>query len=1181
MKSHTKQESKSKPEPETEPTFKDDSDICQQLMSRYSSSKAIHHRHLLATAAAIRSMLSPDNSQPLRPSAYFAAAIDNLRNHETLDSTAIAALLSFVSILAPLIPEKEIESDKASEAVKVLVAVVERKELGLGAASVSCVVKCLGFLIVAHCDLENWEFLKLGFETVLKFCIDKRPKVRRASQDCLEKILKSLRSSSAVIKESSKLVLSMLKNYKANARGLCELKFVDGSKDETLSKPGNLEVLYMLNLLKDVVPYLSVKTSSKLLSELLKLIRPHFSPLTRHIFRSTEAFFETSKEEVIGPQLENIINSLCLYVTGGEKNPVDTVISAGNLLRIALNKLHALGSRSPWMRNVPKVFCSVAGLLTCQTTAASQASDILKEMINQCIDERKLLTDDSHSFEDVSPESQEGDMLKSTCIVFENTLSSCNGAPDEHLLQVISALFLKLREVSFIFMKDIVLKLAYLMNSMIQEAKDKYEANHIVQLQNCIGSAVVAMGPERILTLIPISVHADNFTCSNFWLIPILKKHVAGASLGYFMEHIVPLAKSCMRASKKVKKSVIGEDLQAYAHGLWGLLPAFCNYPVDTHKKFGSLAQLLTTFLKEDSFMHQTIAVSLQTLVNQNKSAVISKNTASESHDNSVKDTLLESRTSYSKKTAAKNIKVLSSHAPELLQALVDLYVDSPPEKRAYIKDAVGCLASITDSSVTKNILMPLLKRFQLVNDTGEFEQPMNKEDELIETKQENFNANEKDEKRCLIMELMSSLIEGAKEDLISLIYNYVVHIFKGDVLNCYCEAYHTLSRILKKHAQFCSSQFEELIDLLIGLKPPTEISSLKNRFACFHILLNHTLEICLEEENTKAFLILNEIILALKDANDEFRKVAYDTLLMLSSSIRNLSLAGSGEPYHRLVNMIMGYLSGPSPHIISGAVSALSLLVYNDADISLKMPDLVPSLLSLLHTKAVEVIKAILGFVKVLVSSLEAKELQNFLPDITNGILLWSTVSRFHFRSKVTVILEIMMRKCGSTAVELVTPEKHKSFVKTVLENRHHKKTSKEDSADMEIKLADSSSSDKIRKRKQKDFGSVAGEKSSMRKRTRKNKENENPPTSAEPHITSGNGGATEETKRNGNLKYEKPAKGPSADNGKKRKFIKEPTGGGKKSVEQRNTSKEGETVSHRAPYTPKFRKHNKFGKK
>ena len=35
----------------------------------------------------------------------------------------------------------------------------------------------------------------------------------------------------------------------------------------------------------------------------------------------------------------------------------------------------------------------------------------------------------------------------------------------------------------------------------------------------------------------------------------------------------------------------------------------------------------------------------------------------------------------------------------------------------------------------------------------------------------------------------------------------------------------------------------------------------------------------------------------------------------------------------------------------------------------------------------------------------------------------------------QVTVIVEIMIRKCGSAVVESVTPEKYKGFLKTVFE--------------------------------------------------------------------------------------------------------------------------------------------------
>ncbi|KAJ8562676.1 hypothetical protein K7X08_031128 [Anisodus acutangulus] len=189
-----------------------------------------------------------------------------------------------------------------------------------------------------------------------------------------------------------------------------------------------------------------------------------------------------------------------------------------------------------------------------------------------------------------------------------------------------------------------------------------------------------------------------------------------------------------------------------------------------------------------------------------------------------------------------------------------------------------------------------------------------------------------------------------------------------------------------------------------------------------------------LGEENTHAFLILNEIILALKASTEEGRKTAYDALIGVCSSLRDSSSAKSNESYKKFVDMIIAYLSGASPHIKSGAVSALSVLVFSDADICLAVPDLVPSVLTLLQSKDVEVTKAVLGYVKLFVSN------------IVNGVIPWSSVSRHNFRSKVIVVMEILMRKCGVAAVKSVAAEKYKNFLKTVSENRHSKSSSKED---------------------------------------------------------------------------------------------------------------------------------------
>ena len=106
------------------------------------------------------------------------------------------------------------------------------------------------------------------------------------------------------------------------------------------------------------------------------------------------------------------------------------------------------------------------------------------------------------------------------------------------------------------------------------------------------------------------------------------------------------------------------------------------------------------------------------------------------------------------------------------------------------------------------------------------------------------------------------------------------------------------------------------------------------------------------------------------------------------------------------------------------------------------------------------------------MVSCLQVKDLYNFLLDIVTELLPWSSVSRHHFRSKacvnscvmvvinacvycitcisvyfknlwficngflqVTVIFEIIIRKCGAAAVKSIIPEKYKGFLKTVLE--------------------------------------------------------------------------------------------------------------------------------------------------
>ncbi|XP_057982084.1 uncharacterized protein LOC131167333 isoform X2 [Malania oleifera] len=1051
----------------TDTIFTSTSDLCQQLLDRYSKSVAPQHRHLCATAAAMRSILQSE-SLPLTPPAYFAASISAVSETTALDSTSAAALLSFLSITLPLVPLHSIPPAKAADAISVLVNVVRRPGDGeaASASTARAAVKCLGVL-VGFCDMEDWASVRLGVETLVSFSVDRRPKVRKCAQTFVETVFRSF-GCSTVIKEASRMVFSFLKGYVPMAVRLTNSRTLDGSK------PEHLEVLHMLNLLKQIVPYSSVKVSSKVLSELYKLMRSQFSVLTRRIFDIIEVFFETSRVEMIACEAENIIISLVSYVSL-RQNPMDTVVSAATLLKCALDRLH-VGEPSMWRRNLPLVFDSIAGLLTSEASTASRASSILKELINNHVDRRSV--NESQLPEEKG--SLELSAIISICAAFENVLNSSSGIPNEHILGVISVLFIKLGEDSSFLMKAILFKLADL---MALACGSMSTSKH---LEECIGSAVIAMGPERVLTLLPINFRAEDKTCSNIWLVPILRKYVVGASLGYFMEHIVPLAESIQQAYHKVKKSVARQDLQNHAHELLGLLPAFCCHPTDTYQKIIPLSNFFITSLKENSLMHEIIAISIQELVKQNRSML---NSSGESNIDTGKNYFVELKNVplYSKKTATRNVRALASVSKELLQVLTDVLFDSPPEKHSFIKDAVRCLASITDTTITKKIFISSLERFQLINAVGEFE---NVCIHAHATNSEEGNSSvEKNAQRHLIMELASSLIEGASEDLIDLIYSFVRHTLQAADEVAYGEAYYTLSQILEEHSWFCSSRYVDLVDFLLGLKAPTDIASLKSRYACFQILFVHALKGRLDDENTKAFLILNDIILTLKNSKEEVRKVAYDILLKISSSLKNSSSFGSDASQSKLISMIIGYLSGSSPQIKSGAVSALSVLVYKDTDICLLVPELVPFVSALLQSKALEVIKAVLGFTKVLVSCLQAKDLQNFLSDIISGVLPWSSVSRNHFRSKVTVILEIIIRKCGSAAVESVALEKYKGFVKSVMESRRGKLSKEGAATNKEPKFVDSSPKGQPqRKRTHKEFRYSTEENGSVVSKRRKN---------------------------------------------------------------------------------------------
>lgn len=73
-----------------------------------------------------------------------------------------------------------------------------------------------------------------------------------------------------------------------------------------------------------------------------------------------------------------------------------------------------------------------------------------------------------------------------------------------------------------------------------------------MQLHECLGSAIGALGPETFLGLVPLNLEAKKLSEANDWLFPILKQYIVGARLSFFTESILGMVRMMKQKSQKV-----------------------------------------------------------------------------------------------------------------------------------------------------------------------------------------------------------------------------------------------------------------------------------------------------------------------------------------------------------------------------------------------------------------------------------------------------------------------------------------------------------------------------------------------------------------------------------------------------------------------------------------------------
>ena len=98
-----------------------------------------------------------------------------------------------------------------------------------------------------------------------------------------------------------------------------------------------------------------------------------------------------------------------------------------------------------------------------------------------------------------------------------------------------------------------------------------------------------------------------------------------------------------------------------------------------------------------------------------------------------------------------------------------------------------------------------------------------------------------------------------------------------------------------------------------------------------------------------------------------------------------------------------------------------------------------------LLKTKSREVVKSVLAFLSMFVTTLDAGRLHEELPSLVEHLLIWANDTKNRFRLKIRHILEKVIRVLGLDEVTKFIPEEHQPLIRYIRKQRGQEKRKRE----------------------------------------------------------------------------------------------------------------------------------------
>lgn len=979
--------------------------------------------------SAVEETLKETDTQPT-PTGYFAALLALL--NQALESGQITneltpSIVYLLDVVTPFAPQPLLRS-KFTQILTLLAPILLLQDAE--APLIRSSIGCLESLLLAQ-DSAAWKLPtseispRRAVAGLLNLSVDHRPKVRKRAQDALRKVLRNPPPSPSTDHPAADLCAeTAMKSLNEVAN-----KAAASRKQKKPSAEHEPALIHALQLIKTVAsasggwPSKNIEDLCELLLNIAKTGNEH---MTMAVFEIFEMIFEGMADEVSSSKLPRLLEIISeLRPSSNDTQllpPWIAILSRGYDVSAQIEPEETF-------QKLPDLFTMVSEFMESSShNIRISASECLISFMGNCVPDQVI----------VEPSIYDEMVLQKLANIAENLLSVKYQAAWMESFNVLGAIFDVLRWRANPMMLNVVRTVGELRGN--DSFMGKKEADEV------LGKAVRAIGPESVLSVLPLNLaKPQKDQPGRAWMLPILRDYTTNTNLEHFKTEFIPLSEAMFQRvldNGEAEKTMEIKIYETLVHQIWSILPGYCDLPLDLTVAFDqAFAEILANLLYKQVDLRLDVCRALKALVESNQAI-----TSIEDDDN----LLLKSRVS--KEDAQKNLTYLGSFASNLLAVLFNVYSQTLPQSRGPILQTINAYLSITPEKE----LVETFDRVSTMLASSLSEADGEK------TKEKGQKAKEQTPSTGqTLMDLIITMSAYLPRQSFGPLFNIAALIIIRDKEpQLQKKAYKLIPRLAESEIGKAAlrERNAELQNLILSSSEKVSVPARRDRLAAITALIPFI------PENELHFIpsVLSEVVICCKENNEKARTLAFELLVLMGQRLEEAKgkpieiskvphMAKDAAPVSASVEeyftMVSAGLAGSTPHMISASITALTRVLY-EFRVTINqevLSDLVQTMDLFLTSNNREIVKSVLGFVKVCVISLPTDMMLPRLPTMIPNLMVWAHEHKGHFKAKVRHIIERMVRRFGFEPVNRNCPEADRKLITNIRKTKERSKRKKD----------------------------------------------------------------------------------------------------------------------------------------